>query len=210
MRKQLIDIEKRDLELRVSRNLRRPKVDVVGQYRGPMSDPTNRGASYSPALQTWQVGIEFSKVLGDRREDAAVRNAELRLRRDIALKNELEQQLTAQLHSAFTELDRSYGVTQSLAISRDAAKIRLEAEHARHTAGDAIIENVLEAQIRATQAETSMLRSLVDYNLAIINLHYVRGTMLDMFGVGFLSHVTEDRVSFAQNHPSIFAETHRR
>jgi outer membrane protein TolC len=210
LRKQLIDIEKRDLELRVSRNLRRPKVDVVGQYRGPMSDPTNRGASYSPALQTWQVGIEFSKVLGDRREDAAVRNAELRLRRDIALKNELEQQLTAQLHSAFTELDRSYGVTQSLAISRDAAKIRLEAEHARHTAGDAIIENVLEAQIRATQAETSMLRSLVDYNLAIINLHYVRGTMLDMFGVGFLSHVTEDRVSFAQNHPSIFAETHRR
>ena len=210
LRKQSIDIEKRDLELRVSRNLRRPKVDVVGQYRGPMSDPTNRGTAFSPALQAWQVGIEFSKVLGDRREDAAVRNAELRLSRDIALKNELQQQLTAQMHSAFTELDRSYGVTQSLAISRDAAKIRLQAEHQRHAAGDAIIENVLEAQIRATQAETSMLRSLVDYNLAIINLHYVRGTMLDMFGVGFLSHATEDRVSFAQNHPSIFAETHRR
>ncbi len=210
LRMQSIDIEKRDLELKVSRNLRRPKVDVVGQYRGPMSDPTNRDTAFSAALQTWQVGIEFSKVLGDRREDAAVRNAELRLSRDHALKNELQQQVTAQMHAAFTELDRSYGVTQSLAISRDAAKIRLRAEHERHVAGDAIIENVLEAQIRATQAETSMLRSLVDYNLAIINLHYVRGTLLEMFGVGFLSHATEDRVSFAQNHPSIFAETHRR
>ena len=119
--------------------------------------------------------------------------------RDRALQNEQQQQLTAQMRSAFTELDRSYGVTQSLAISRDAAKIRLQAEHERHAAGDALIENVLDAQIRATQAETSMLRSLVDYNLAIINLHYVRGTMLEMLGVGFLSHATEEQMSFAQN-----------
>ncbi|MCA9120501.1 MAG: TolC family protein [Planctomycetales bacterium] len=210
LRKQRIDIEKRKLELKVSQNLRRPKVDLVGQYRGPVSDPGNRDAMFSSALQTWNVGIEFSKVLGDRREDAAVRNSELRLSRDRALQAEQEQQLTTQLQSAFTELDRAYGVTQSLGSGLDAAKVRLQAELERHAVGDALITNVLDAQIRATQAETAMLRSLVDYNLAIINLHYVRGTMLETLGVGFLSQASEEQISFAKNHPSIFAENSRR
>ena len=65
LRKQRIEIENRKLELKVSRNLRRPKVDVVGQYRGPVSDPGNRDLMFSSALQTWHVGIEFSKVLGE-------------------------------------------------------------------------------------------------------------------------------------------------
>ena len=100
-------------------------------------------------------------------------------------------------------------MTRTLANRRDATNTPPKSKQERHAAGDAIIENVLDAQIRATQAETSMLRSLVDYNLSIINLHYVRGTMLEMLGVGFLTHATEEQMAFAQNHPSIFAETHR-
>jgi len=210
VRKQRLNVEKRELELKAAHNLRRPKVDIVGQYRRPAGDPRNRNISFSGALQTWQIGIEYSRMLGDRRENAAIRSAELLLSRDRALLNEQRQQLSVQLRSAFTELDRSFGVTQSLVISRDAARIRQDAEQKRHAAGDANIDSVLEAQIRATRSETSMLRSLVDYNLAVINLHYARGTLLEMLGVGFLPHATEQQMSFAQNHPSIYAEAHGR
>ena len=207
LRKQQVDIRKRELELKAAQNLARPQVDVVGRYRRPAADIGNRDASFSGALQGWQVGIEYSRAWGNRRENAAVRNAELRLRRDRALLEERYRQLSAQLRAAFTEIDRSYGVTQSLIISRDAAKIRLQAEQERHAAGETDIDSVLEAQIRATQSETSMLRSLVDYNLAVINLHYTRGTLLEMLGIGFLSHAAEGQLAFTKNHPSVFFDS---
>ena len=209
LRKQQANLAKRELEIRAARNLRRPQVDIVGQYRRLADDPNDDTALFCEALQGWQIGIEVSRALGNRREHAAVRNAELRLSREHALLNEQQRQISAQLRSAFTELDRAYCVTQSLAVSRDAAKIRLQAEAERHAAGDTHIERVLEAQIRATQAETSFLRSLVDYNLAFIKLHFIRGTLLEMLGVGFSPHAAEDQMSFAQNSPSIFSRTQK-
>lgn len=207
LRKQQVEIQKRELELRAARNLRRPQFDVVGRYRRPAADLGNRDTSFAGALQGWQVGVEYSRAWGNRREDAAVRNAELNLRRDRVLLEERYRQVSAQLRFAFTELERAYGVTQSLILSRDAAKIRLQAEQERHAAGEAHIDSVLEAQIRATQSETSMLRSLVDYNLAVINLQYVRGTLLETFGVGFVSDAAEGEMSIAKNDPSIYVET---
>jgi len=175
----------------------------------PADDPGDRDALFSEALQGWQIGIEVSRSLGNRREHAAVRNVELRLSREHALMNEQRRQVSVQLRSAFTELDRAYGVTQSLAVSRDAARIRLRAEAKRHAAGDTHIERVLEAQIRATQAETSFLRSLVDYSLAFIKVHFIRGTLLEMLGVGFSEHATADEIVFAHVGPSAFAAPSR-
>jgi hypothetical protein len=106
---------------------------------------------------------------------------------------------------AFTELDRAFVVTRSLGVSRDAARTRLQAEAERHAAGDTHIENVLKAQTRATQADTAYLRSLVDYNLAFIKLHFVRGTLLQMLGVGFVDCETSDETVFVHDAPSPFA-----
>ena len=205
LRKQLASLEKRELELKAARNLRRPQVDVVGQYRRLADDQTDQNALFTETLHGWQLGIEVTQALGSRREHAAVRNAELRLSRERAQLSEQEREAAAELRLAFTELDRAFGVTQSLAVSRDAAKIRLQAEAERHAAGDTHIERVLEAQTRATQAETSYQRSLVDYNLAFIKVHFVRGTLLEMLGVGFSDCATSDETLFAHKGPSAFA-----
>ncbi len=207
LQKQYAEIQRRELELKATRNLQRPQVDLVAQYRSLADDPDDGNALFSEALQGWRVGLEVKRALGNRREKAAVQNAELSLRREHALLSEQQLQITAQLRNAFTELDRAYGVTQSLSLSRDAAKIRLQAEGKRHAEGDAHVERVLEAQTRATQAETSYLRSLVDYNLAFIQIHLVRGTLLDTVGVGFSAQASPDEIRYAQNAPSIFARS---
>jgi len=54
------------------------------------------------------------------------------------------------LRTALTELDRTYSVTQSLTLSRDAANVRLQAASQRHAAGATDVEPVLESRIRAT------------------------------------------------------------
>tara|TARA_B100000809_G_scaffold82800_1_gene81113 strand:+ start:457 stop:1458 length:1002 start_codon:yes stop_codon:yes gene_type:complete len=207
LRKQQAEVHKRNLELKAARNFQQPQVDLVGKYGRLADDPDDGNALFSEALQGWRLGIEVRRALGNRRETAAVRNAELRLSRDYAVLNEQQSQISSQLRNAFTELDRAYGVTQLLAASREAAEIRLRAEANRHAAGDTQIERVLESQIRSTLAETSFLRSLVDYNLAFIKVHLARGTLLDTFRVGFSEHATAEQIQFAQRAPSVFANS---
>jgi len=204
-RKQAANIQKRELELKAAQNLTRPQVDLVGEYRRLADDPGNQDPLFDQALQGWRIGVEIQRAIGNRREHAAVRNAELRLRREHALFEEQQQQLAADLRTAFTELDRAYGVTQSLAISREAAGVRLQAEAERHAAGEADIETLLQAQIRETEAATSYQRSLIDYNLAIVKVHFARGSLLDMLQIGFSESGPPDEILFSQRSQSVFA-----
>jgi len=205
IRKQIAELQKRELELKVAKNLRQPQVDLVGQYRRLADDPGDGSALFAEALQGWQIGVEVRRALGNRREKAAVHNAHLRLSRAQALLDEQRKQITGQLRVAFTELDRAYNVTQSVAAGRDAARERLQAEADRHAAGDTHIERVLQAQTRAAAADTAYLRSLLDYNLAFIGIHAARGTLLDVFGVGFSECATANEIRFSRNVPSAFA-----
>ena len=209
-RKQHANIRKRDLELKAAHNLARPQVDLVGQYRRLADDPDEDSPLFSQALSGWQVGLEFQRPLGNRRESAGIRNAELKLRREHAVFHEQQQLLAAQLRSAFTELDRAFGVTQSLAVSRDAAAIRLRAESERHAAGETDIDSLLQAQNRQVEAATAYQRSLVDYNLAFIKVHFTRGTLLEMLGVGFSEYATGEEVLFAHTEPTVFATNEHR
>jgi outer membrane protein TolC len=170
-------------------------------------DPGSDPALFGDALQGWQIGVEVQQPLGRRREKAGVRNAELKLSRAHAVLSEQHKQIAGQLRVAFTELDRAHQVTQSLAIGREAAHIRLRAELERHAAGDTHIERVLEAQTRAVAADTAYLRSLLDYNQAFIGVHAARGTLLEMLGVGFSETAADNGVQFTQQPCSIFATT---
>jgi outer membrane protein TolC len=205
LRKQEATVTQRNLELKAARNFRKPQLDMVGSFRQLGGDPTQSTATFSQALNGWQLGVEYRQALGFRRENAAIRNAELRLIRDKAVMDETRRQVTAELRTVFTELDRAYGVMQSLAVSRDAAKSRMNAEVERHAAGEAQIERVFEAQHLATQAETAFERSLVDYNHAFIKVHIARNTLLEVMGIGLSERPAAKEYLSAQQSPSVFA-----
>ena len=206
IRRQRANLKKGNLELRASHNLLKPQLDFVGTYRRLGDESGTSSDLFSQPLNGWQIGIEMQKPLGSRREHAAVHNAELRLRRAQAVLTEQARQIEGQLRIAFTELDRTYSVSQSLALSRDAANTRLQAASQRHAAGTTDIEPVLESQIRATQAGTAWQRSLVDYNHALVQLHAARGTLLETLGVGFSTNPQADEVNFAHQSPSVFTK----
>jgi outer membrane protein TolC len=204
LRKQEAVLRRRRLELKAAKNMTLPQVDLVGQYRRLADDESVDAATFGQALQGWQLGIESRQALGLRRERSGVYNAELLIKREQALYDEQQRQIATELRLAFIELDRSFGVMQTLAAGRDAARISLESETARHAAGDAHIERVLQAQNRATLAETAFLRALVDYNLAVIQLHFARGTLLDTLGVGFTQNSVADETPYLQLQQSVF------
>jgi outer membrane protein TolC len=189
LRRQKWNIRRRELELIAARNLRRPRLDLVVQYGwrgfgdelfGERSRPEGSAFRdlYIGDLQDWQLGLEFQTPIGNRIGCLAVRNAELQLAREQALLREQERHVAHELAEAFTEVDRAYASARSTYNARVAAKEERDAiaERVGVTEGPFFL---LDAQQRTTDAETAFYRSVIDYNQALLDLQYIRGTMLD-------------------------------
>jgi hypothetical protein len=99
--------------------------------------------------------------------------------RERVILEEMERQISHELNAAFTELDRAYMVTRSHYNRRTATLIRLKSERDKNDKGLADLDLVLDAQRQAVDAESGYYRALVDYNLAILNVFYSRGTLLE-------------------------------
>lgn len=190
LRRQRWRVKQRELELVASRNFRLPKLDAVGQYqwRGYGNDlwSGQEGALkevFTGDLQGWGVGVEMSTPIGQRAGNAAVRNAQLLLRREETLLREQERQIALELRGAFTELDRAYVVTRSNYNRHVAAQIQLTAERDRNVEGATRLDLVLQAQRNAVTAEIAFHRALVDYNLAVSQMNLSRGTLLESMQV---------------------------
>ncbi|MFZ5829547.1 MAG: TolC family protein [Planctomycetota bacterium] len=191
-------VKRRELELIGSRNFLLPRLDAVGRYRwlGLGDDLLSTNAKddiFDNAYEnlttgkffSWQVGLEFSVPLGKRREMAGVRNAELALARERARLQELELELSHQLGFALREVDSALVLTQTNFNRRVAARDEVQAAIAKYEAQarDGTLTNVLDAQRRLAEAEGEYYRSLVDYNKAITQVHYRKGSLLEYNGV---------------------------
>jgi outer membrane protein TolC len=201
LRKQKWNVRRRELELIAAHNMRRPQLDLVAQYGwrgfgdelfGPGHVDTIPGSTafadlFGGDLQIWQLGVEFNVPIGNRIGHLAVRHAELQVAREQALLREQERYISLDLADAFTELDRAFVLMKSTYNSRMAADAELTALVARKDQDRNGLFFLLDARQRMTDSEVAFYRSVRDYNLAILNLQYQRGTLMDHMQV----HLTE-------------------
>ncbi len=205
LRKQANVIKQQEMEIKAARNLQRAQVDLLGAFRKLGDEAGTQSPLFGQALDGWQVGLEVRRSVSNRLENAAVRNARLRHRREIAVLQSQQQAIDAELQSAVTQLDRTWTVIQSLTAAESAAQMRLAAQTQRHRAGADQVEEVLAAQSEVTQASTNLHRAIVDYNLAFIELHHARGTLLPTIGVA-LAQRTADEFRYAQRSASVYMQ----
>lgn len=194
LRRQKWVIKQRQNELLASKNFLLSQLDLVGQYRWRGVGPElfgNRdvfsGSAFTDLwggdLQGWQLGLQYSTNIGKRREHAAVRSAELQLARERAVLRNQELSVSNGLSGQFAELDRAYAVSKVNLNRAVAERQRLDAATAKYEAQVELLEFVLQAEQNAADADAEYYRSLVDYNMAVANLHFERGTYLDYMGV---------------------------
>lgn len=189
LRRQRWRVKQRELELVASRNFLRPRLDLIGQYNWRGFGDNLFGANSAiddlseSDLEGWILGLELQSPIGYRLGHAAVRNAELYLRREQAILHEQERQVSLELRAAFTELDRAYAVSRSNYNRYLAAHTQLEAERRRNIEGATRLDLVLEAQRRLVISEIAFHRAIVDYNQAVSQLNLARGTLLDSLQV---------------------------
>jgi hypothetical protein len=201
-------VKRRELELIAAKNFLLPRLDAVGRYRwlGMGSElinyepttnpPTFDNAGMDPSAyrsmtlgdyQEWQLGLEFRMPLGFRREMAGVRNAQLQLAKERAILQEGELELSHQLSQALRELEDTQVISKTNFNSLIAARRNLDALQILWDSerGDraTLISVLLEAQRRLAAAESEYYRSVVNYNKAIANIHFRKGSLLEYNGI---------------------------
>jgi hypothetical protein len=198
IRKQKWEIKRRELELIAARNFLLPRLDAVGRYRwlglGDELIADNRndfdeqnssafGVLTSGEFQEWQLGLQLSVPIGYRRELSGIRHHELLMARERAILQDLELEISHQMGDAIRTVDLNYGLTQTNFNRRVAAEAEVQAVNASYEANRVTLDLLLDAQRRRAEAESAYYRSLIDYNIAIMNVHYRKGSLLDYDGV---------------------------
>lgn len=199
LRRQRFEARRRELEWIASKNHLLPRLDTVGRYRwrgfgDDLLDPDGNNPPFDNAyenltggdFQEWQLGVELTVPIGYRRAFAAKRHAELQLHRARAILREQERQAIHDVSDAVAEMQRAYVVSQTSYNRFDAAQNQLAAVKAAFEAEKAPLDLLLDAQRRLADAQSRYFRSLTEHAIAVKNVHFAKGTLLDYDGV-FLS-----------------------
>lgn len=198
-------IKRREMELIATKNNLLPRLDAGGTYRwmGAGSDLINDGAptGVPPAtnhfangtsawqslmsgnFQEWQLSVQFSMPIGFRNALAGVRHHQLLLARERAVLEDLELEVSHQLTDAVRDIDFNFQNTQTNFNRRVASQDEVDAVRTVYESGRVPIDLLLDAQRRRAEAESAYYRSLVDYNRAIMRVHYRKGSLLEYNGV---------------------------
>jgi outer membrane protein TolC len=202
LRKQKWVIKQRELELVAAKNLILPRLDMVGRWRflgmgqqllggggydANPGDPLVGTGAYSTLFggqfQEWQAGAQFLMPLGFRRELATVRHHQLQLARERARLQDEELEASHGLVEAVRNIDTNFALAQTNFNRRVAAERQVEAVQAAYDAGTVTLDQLLDAQRRRAEAESSYYRAIVDYSRSISQLHYRKGSLLEYNGV---------------------------
>ena len=200
VRKQKWQVKRRELELVAARNHLLPRLDAVGRYRwfgagdkfidDTGVPPYGIGSSAFETLadgnyQEWELGLQLAIPIGFRRQMDTVRHVQLLLARERAILQDLELEVSHQLGDAVRDLAGDYVVTETNFNRRVAAEREVQAVEEAYNLGlsaggrDFTLDVLLDSQRRRAEAETAYYRSLVDYNLSIIEVHFRKGSLLD-------------------------------
>lgn len=201
LRRQKWNIKSLELQLTAAKSLNRPRLDFVTRYRlNGFGDSlfanddndgiTQRGlgSAYETLFQGsqtgWEMGIELSMPFGFRTASSQIRNYELRLAKARAGLGAIEIDISHEISNAFQSLRRAYKTAQDNLNRRRSALKRVQAYEAQLEAGNIqSIDLLLRAQTSLAAAEIAYFQSIVDYNKAIAEIHYRKGTLLEMNNV---------------------------
>ena len=205
LRKQKWVVKKNELILIASRNYLMPRLDAQALYRwGGFGDQMvnyngqsyvanapgalNRGSGsvntlFAGQFPNWQLGLNFTMPIGFRLAMAGVRNAEMALAASRAILQDQELEVAHLMTNSIRDLDRNYQVSVTTFNRRVAAARQVNAVEAAVDAGTATLDMLLDAQRRLADAEIAYYRALVDYNVAILQVHFRKNSLLEYNGI---------------------------
>ncbi|MCO6453788.1 MAG: TolC family protein, partial [Pirellulaceae bacterium] len=206
LRQQKWSIKRSELVLLQARNQLLPQVDAVALYRwlgvgdhlangnppganfpnlqNPGPPPVFGGSSAIEEMlegnyQEGRIGVQMTMPVGFRRELANVRNAQLQLAREHALLDELELDLSHSLSTSIRSLDVKAQLAQTNFNRWKAAYDEVQSLEPLVENGLQPVNLLLDALQRRAEAQISFYTAVCDYNIAIADVHFRKGSLLE-------------------------------
>jgi outer membrane protein TolC len=177
-----VDLERRDIIVRYQFNQLFPSLDVVGSYGARSAQDSFEavaGELRNFDHPSYSYGVVFSMPLGN--QTARNRYKATRAERQQALLQfrKLEQDILVQVDVAVKAAESHFHRIDATRAARVFAEAALEAEQKKFVNGLSTGFIVLQYQQRLTDARSTELRALADYNKALAQLSFAEGATLD-------------------------------
>jgi outer membrane protein len=150
---------------------------VAGSPNGGLGDSLNQ--TFGFGYPTYGFSLNLNIPIRNRSVQADLGNALVSRRRDLYTDRQLREQITLEVANAVHSLEEA---KLGLAASREALELsrkNLAAEQRKNELGAQTTYFVLEAQTEVAQAESSVLQSVVAYQLAVAAIQHATGKLLE-------------------------------
>lgn len=158
-----------------------PDLSVSGIYAVSGLDnqfDQSLGQLFGNHFGLWNLGLRYRRPLGERAANSGVRNAQLALSRERLTLTNLAQNGMHDLMEAYQNIVANYDVIQSTKDQREAAREQLVSRWQYYLLGKATIDLVLDAQTRFSEAIRDEAQAIAQYNQAIAQWEFSKGTIL--------------------------------
>lgn len=197
IRRSTLAVRKSQMQLIAAGNFLNPQLDAVARYRmrgfgdeliasgnqHGVNSASSLGSLATGDQQEWTMGVELSVPLGFRRAHSAVRHAELNLARQQTILKEQQREILSNLSGAFTDVERTHNAVRNALDEYLTARSYVEALRAQSAGlsnqrrGEAA--RMLEGEKRLLSSEQQFFRSRAEYAVALKNIHFEKGSLLD-------------------------------
>lgn len=194
LRQERWEIKKKELSLAYAKNSLLPQLNVTGLYRwlGLGKDyaksgqtdgfPSRESGAWNELMdgdyQEFALGVDYRLPIGFRRELSNVRNAQLKLAREVARLEDMELDTARELSDALRAIAANQRLMHS-AFNRW-KETTIEEEHFEEIIEEGLetLDVALDAQRRRAQSEVAFYNALTEYNKSLALAHRRMGTIL--------------------------------
>jgi outer membrane protein TolC len=158
----------------------------VSGLQGYTDIPAAMGDQFASGRPTYSVGLVFEYPLGNRGANARLTQRRLEVRQLTNQLQALMSNVRAEVEVAVREVETSHRemVSKNMAMQAEAAEIQYLRERWRLLPGEeqgagVVLDDVLRAQERLADSEFEFARAQMSYNMALVELKRVTGTLLE-------------------------------
>jgi outer membrane protein len=183
-----------DVNIRVALNSLKPDLRLGGGYSssglggnsfrpngtllatGGLEDALNQVFDFHNP--TYGFSLTLNLPIKSRQAEAELASSEIARRRNLFEQRQIEQQVALEVRNAGHRLEQSKANIVAATAARDLARKTLDAEQRKYDLGASTVFFVLEAQQRASDAETQLLAASISYKKAVIAVQRSSASLL--------------------------------
>lgn len=174
-----IDLENRGIRIKVSKNALLPTVDLVGSFglNGLDSSYSKALKGIDPEYKDWTLGVKVNVPWGGS-ERAVYDQRKLQMAEAILKLKKLEHDIIFDVRDKLRAVTTQRRQVEVAKLSKEKETENYHAQKERYIAGQVSTHDILDYQDKLANSEYDYIKSLVEYNIALINLENSEGLTL--------------------------------